>query len=129
MKKGKTLSELATELQRQSDAKENLVAPASSVTLDDTACSLEVGDKTYRSINDTAHNQIGVFTDIPKKYYNKMRENEPELLAGNVNTWLDKSDKTRMVRTMDGTVRAFLSDRYRRSGIFQYIHRPNERCF
>jgi hypothetical protein len=43
-----------------------------------------------------------------------MRNEAPELLADNINTWFGKSDSSRMVRTLDGTARAFLSDRYRR---------------
>ena len=44
-----------------------------------------------------------------------MRTDNPGLLAQNVNTWLDDMGGTkRMLRTMDGTARALLSDRYRR---------------
>ncbi len=123
MKTGRTLQELAIELQRQSNAKEDLVAPAAYVSMDQTGkrlsidCNNKDGSeeiKSYNNIDDTAHNQIGTFLNIPKKYYEKMREQDPELLSHNVNKWLNKSDKTRMIRTMDNKVRAFLSDRYRR---------------
>ena len=39
---------------------------------------------------------------------------QPELLAENVNSWFQREPTQRMVRTLDGTVRAFLSNRYRR---------------
>jgi len=48
-----------------------------------------------------------------------MWADEPELLAANVNTWFQKAPQTRMVRTLDDTARAFLSDRYRRIDNFE----------
>lgn len=47
-------------------------------------------------------------------YYDKMLEEYPELLAQNVNAWFQREPAVRMVRTIDGTARAFLSNRYRR---------------
>jgi hypothetical protein len=43
-----------------------------------------------------------------------MRVEQPDLLDRNVNTWLQGDDERRMLRTLDGEVRAVLSDRYRR---------------
>jgi hypothetical protein len=43
-----------------------------------------------------------------------MRAEAPFLLGANLGGWLSQSDKRYMVRTLDGTARAFLSDRYRR---------------
>ena len=65
-------------------------------------------------INDHAHGQIASRLDIPRKYYARMQAESPALLATNVNTWLQKNPERRMVRTLGGTVRAFLSDRYMR---------------
>jgi hypothetical protein len=72
--------------------------------------------------NAHAHNQIGSHLGIPRKYYLKMLEDQPDLLAANVNTWLDANPKRRMVRTMrtngSGPVMSFargwMSDSYRR---------------
>ena len=66
------------------------------------------------------HRQLASAMDVPAKYYDKMREEAPELLTNTMNTWLARSNNSYMVRTMDyddgrGQVaRAFLSDRYRR---------------
>ena len=46
--------------------------------------------------------------------YQRMRDQAPELLAANVNEWFQQKPERRMVRTLDGQMRAFLSDRYRR---------------
>lgn len=114
MKQGKTLTELAQELQRQSEAKKDIVADARQITLSDTAEALSVGAMEFNTITENTHTQIGTHLEIPKKYYEKMRENQPALLAENVNTWLRNSDRRRMIRTLDGKARAFLSDKYRR---------------
>jgi hypothetical protein len=50
---------------------------------------------------------------IPKPYYDRMLEQQPDLLARNVNTWLQAQPAKRLVRTLDGQVRALLSDSYR----------------
>jgi hypothetical protein len=50
------------------------------------------------------------------RYYRRLREGnyqDRELLATNVNHWLGKSQKNYLVRTLDDTARAFLSDRFR----------------
>ncbi len=43
-----------------------------------------------------------------------MRTEQPQLLDRNVNTWLQSDGDRRMIRTLDGQLRAVLSDRYRR---------------
>ena len=52
--------------------------------------------------------------NIPYAYFERMRENQPALLDRNVNTWLQSEPDRRLLRTLDGQVRAVLSDRYRR---------------
>ncbi len=74
--------------------------------------------------NAHAHAQIASHLEIPKKYYLKMLEEEPDLLSNNVNTWFDANPKKRMFRTMTTNgdpgaprmafARGFLSDSYRR---------------
>ena len=65
-------------------------------------------------IGPNAHRQIGTHLSIPVKYYEKMREENPELLTVNVNSWFERSDSQRMLRVLDGKARAFLSNRYLR---------------
>lgn len=116
MPSGKTLQQLAVEIERRAAAKKDLVAPTGKLELvsaDDGSVSLNVGSDQKFSVNGVAHDQIGTFTGIPAKYYDRMRAQNPALLAQNVNAWLHASEEKRMVRTLDGTVRAFLSDRYR----------------
>ena len=65
-------------------------------------------------IQSTAHQQIGDYLEIPRKYYRRMLGEDAELLAYNVNRWFQQKPEQRMIRTMDGRARAFLSNRYRR---------------
>ena len=57
---------------------------------------------------------MGTYLNIPWKYYERMCQENIGLLAQNVNTWLQKGPEQRMIRTIDGRARAFLSNRYRR---------------
>lgn len=121
MKHGKTLTELAMELERQRTAKKDYLLDTRNMRMDadDSTTTISItNDNTHETIilgiNEVAHDQIGQTLNIPAKYYDKMRTENPELLAMNVNSWLNVDPKMRMLRTLDGTARAFLSDRYRR---------------
>ena len=121
MKFGKTLQELAAELERQNEAKKDFIVDAGALSMgvDGSTPSLYVNNGgnslTQYGVNSIAHRQLGQFLKIPAAYYDRMRTDNPGLLAQNVNTWLDDMGGTkRMLRTMDGTARALLSERYRR---------------
>lgn len=120
MKQGLDLVALATEIQRQNTTKKDIVASTAHMQVEvvDGKPRLHVGngDGYDFSINKIGHQQIARHTGIPAAYYDKMADEEPHLLAKNVNTWLHKQhDKApkRLVRTVDNTVRAFLSDSFR----------------
>lgn len=117
MKTGKTLVELATEIQRNSELKKDFVANTGAATclVIDRKPVLELPDGmgTYPLLP-LAIRQIASHTDIPLKYVDRMREHAPDLLATNINAWFRLDPKKRMVRTLDGKARAFLSNRYRR---------------
>lgn len=120
MKSGLTLTALAAEITRRAEAKQDFIAPSSKITMDVSSHSdspmLCVGDHAF-AVNANAHGQLAEYAGIPSKYYNRMLKEDPKLLATNVNRWLHddahKDDK-RMVRTLDGSVRALVSDRYRK---------------
>jgi len=117
MKTGKTLVELATEIQRQADLKRDVVAPTGLMRMVSFGpgldSRLQIDTQAALAVNEIAHDQIGTHVGIPAAYYDRMRAEAPELLAQNVNTWFAQKPANRLVRTMDGTVRAFLSDSYR----------------
>lgn len=113
MKQGKSLLELAQEVERQSQVKKDFLAMTDVLTYNGTDNSLAIPGQGDFAVNETAHDQLGSLLGIPAKYYDRMREEAPELLATNVNSWLAKTPERRMVRTLDGKVRAVLSDKYR----------------
>lgn len=123
MKTGKTLQELAVELERQRTAKKDMIVDMGALSMlgidgGNIGLALKVtgSDTSSRyGINDIAHRQIGQHLKIPALYYDRMKTEYPELLVQNVNSWFSRApDAKRMLRTMDGVARALLSDRYRR---------------
>src|SRR6188768_138372 len=113
MNKGISLSALAAEIERQHLNKYDMIASTGAISMRDDKSLLIDGEGEY-SVNQTAHNQIAARLGIPVKYYDKMAAEAPKLLADNVNEWLWNKPERRMVRVLDGNVRAFLSDRYQR---------------
>ena len=119
MKQGKTLLELGKELQRQRLNRQDFLADTRSLEMETDSYSstlqLSLDDKPLSfTVGETAHQQIATRLNIPYRYYQKMQEEAPALLDQNVNTWFCKNPERRMIRVLDGNVRAFLSDRYRR---------------
>ena len=117
MKSGITLPELATEIKRQQDNARDYLVSTQSMAMHDGAygLGLHVDGMEPFGMSEIAHTQLGQYLEIPSKYYARMMEEQPALLTENVNTWLRASSPAqRMLRTLDGNVRAFLSDKYRR---------------
>jgi hypothetical protein len=65
-------------------------------------------------VRDLAHQQIADHLEIPRRYYGRLQARHPGLLDRSVNTLFGEAPSRRLVRALDGQVRAFLSDRYRR---------------
>lgn len=134
MKTGKTIVELAREIERQAAAKKDYIAdsrnlqmvvPSGPVPLGTSMeenrmavpspiLRMKNGTDTDMKIGELAHRQIGERIGIPAKYYDRMLVEAPDLLATNVNRWFNQQPEKRMVRTLDNTARAFLSNRYQR---------------
>lgn len=154
MKAGRSLQELAAEIERQADSKRDFLAStkAVSMTVDEGAqeefqklMSKPVRRREQRpqptltqspvriaipgngggpltfGIRNLAHSQIAQKLSIPQKYYERMAVEAPDLLATNVNHWLHNSGNRQMLRTLDGNLRAFLSDSYRIMDYFDYL--------
>ena len=120
MKEGRSLVQLAQELERQLVTKQDLVVPAArlSVATDDAGASRmsiagHAGGQQYE-VSELARRQLADRLKIPFAYFERMRTEQPGLLDRNVNTWLGADDERRMLRLLDGQVRAVLSNRYRR---------------
>ena len=120
MKSGRSLVNLAHELDRQLTTKQDLIVPSSLLrcqTDKDGNCRMMVdakdGGGAY-GITSLARHQLADKLKIPFTYFERMRTAQPALLDHNVNAWLQTDQDRRMIRTLDGQVRAVLSERYRR---------------
>lgn len=143
MVKGKTLSELAAEIEDRAPRVQDFHAPngkihaATDVT---TVPASEDGQHEAHEIKRPVffvdrptsaggelaiapsarfHSQVSSALKIPKAYYDRMAETEPELLAENTNTWLHRAPSdTHLLRTFSNgesrqsTGRAYLGRRY-----------------
>lgn len=119
-----TINELAAQLEAQQATKVDYVADTRRVGFFDVtgeagfegdfAITIDGIDGQQFRVNDNAHQQIGGRLGIPRKYYERMRKDAPQLLQRNVEHWLISEPEKRMFRTLDGDLRAVLSDRYRR---------------
>lgn len=112
MKTAFNLVEMATEVQRQQEAKKDYKAGTDRLQANGNGL-VEIDSIGNFELTNNAHSQVAARLNIPKKYYDKMVVDAPELWATNVNHWFKSNPETRMVRTLDGKIRAFLSDRYR----------------
>lgn len=105
-----TLQELATEIMRQKDAKEDYIVSANRLRTEPSGSDVVLrmlDDQTedrieFLGIAPTAHRQIGTHLSILAKYCAKMQDENPALLNTNVNSWLEKSDAKRMPIISDG---------------------------
>lgn len=111
MKPGLTLTQLAVEIERRSKLKKDYIVPTNEIEMTE-GLDLIIRDRDVVGVNKIAHDQIATHTKIPRDYYNRMLNDDPRLLAVNVNTWFRKNPAARRVRTLDHTARALLSDRY-----------------
>ena len=115
MKTGKQLNELAKELKRQNEAKRDFLAPACQmlVKTSDAGTTVDLDACGVFAVRDTAHAQLAELVDIPKVYYDRLRDQARTLFDYNVNHWLSCNPAPRLIRTIDRQARAILSDKYR----------------
>jgi len=118
MKTQLSLVELATQIQANKDTKRDFIADTRElhtgvVGEESKSIQLMVGNEDAMSITDHAHSQIASRLQIPKQYYDRLRTNHPDLLSHDINELFQREPERRMVRTLKGNVRAFMSDRYR----------------
>lgn len=136
MKRHITLQELAEELRVDNAKKYDIVIPSSKIRMADgqlivsneelnEGLSSVLADSGISESNElkldvlsTAHGNISDKLGIPKKYYDRMLDNDG-ILEYNVNYWLEKANKNYFLRNFvdkqeqTGVCRALLSDRFK----------------
>lgn len=123
------LASLAAELHRLEESKVDYVVDTRRMSFATTGGEVEPPNTSWLTfdaegghdegtaggpVNEYAHRQIRERLGIPAKYYDRMRSDASGLLDRNVMHWLHNEPEKRMVRMLEGNVRAFLSNRYRR---------------
>lgn len=120
MKKGKEITELGLLLDQQLPLKHDYIVDSRRLELvpkdHGVLLDLQTNDDVREELGltDIAHRQLGEALNIPAKYYGRMLTDAPALLSENANYWFAHQPKTRMVRTLAGNARAFLSNKYAR---------------
>lgn len=116
MRTGRSLQEIAAELERQVGSRKDYLAPQGQMTAKvlEGEVVLDGFNGQALQINPYAHGQLGDHLGIPKKYYDRMATEQPQLLADNINAWFQAdAENQRMVRTLDGRARGILSPKFR----------------
>jgi hypothetical protein len=109
MKAGRTLQEVAAELQRQLATKKDYRAPTEKITLYaeprlaaldaaieatqtqtvlDRVIKMSIDGIGRFGLTRRAHTQLAEYAKIPQAYYDRMLSDDPALLARNVNRWV-----------------------------------------
>ena len=144
MQTGMTIEGLLTEVQRQANVKRDFVASTAEhirmVAMPDfpdgvavvlqavqaaidtqepetieTATALAASGPLQRlKVDEHAHRQIAERLQIPWRYYFRMLRDHTDIVIKSVNALFEREPSTRLLRTLDGRLRAFLSNRYRR---------------
>jgi hypothetical protein len=148
MKSGKSIQELAAQLEDiQSNARDFIVpTQMMKVDLHDVIAATEEkqaaekkvepvltftnGEKKSFALNTWSDRQLAQYADIPKAYYDRIKVENPSLFADNCNHGLFKqaevarlahTQEARMIRTYRGSIRALVSAKYRRLDCFDLL--------
>lgn len=133
MRQGMSISEFTSEINRQAQSKRDFIAPAAKMSIEPNPSKgaspdgytmkwrLSLGGDSAFPMRKLAHQQIAERIQVPWQYYERMAEDDSELLSRDVNHWLHKSDDVRMVRTLDGQARAVLGQTYRPMDNFDLV--------
>jgi hypothetical protein len=110
------LEQLVATLEAQSKLKRDTIVSGSGLVYGDGKLWVRGGLTGYAP-TEYCHGQIATKLNIPKKYYDRMLSENPELLNHNINMWLAKDKEAKYLLRMFGfeggevaVARAFLSD-------------------
>jgi hypothetical protein len=120
MNTGMPFPEFAKTVIAHKSGKEDLILPARAIgfEMDDNLIRLnvpEAGGFRGFSFKGNALDQTVDYLDIPRRFSSMLQTKQPDLLAYNLNALMArKGNDRRMVRTLDGSARALLSDSFKR---------------
>lgn len=113
MKNTLTLSEFAQEIERCEQEKQDYLVDTRSLRMEtDDTITIQGEKEGQLKMLPNFHQQLATKLKIPKPYWDKMTEIKG-LRSFNANQWLEETPENRLVRTLDGKARAYLSDTYK----------------
>ena len=104
------LSELIEELKQCQNSRLDVVSDQWSAVARGRYMMIRIDDHGSYGLTDHAHEQLSQIIDIPKRYYDRLKSGNQELLRTNLNAWIDKP---LLFRILDDKIIAVMSDRYR----------------
>lgn len=118
MKTGRSLQDVASELDRQRAAKRDFLADTRNVAIHQDGSQLFAQLLNQPLVNRApirphALRQLEEHLGVPAKFADRLQEKYPDLLSHTVNELLHRAPTTQMLRFLDGDLRAFLSKSYR----------------
>lgn len=113
-----TLNDLKHQVQEIEDNKNDYVVPSRNLSMSgDNEINIYAPDSIAKSfkLNDIAHGQVADKLEIPRKFYGRLPGLGNDTRSDLVNKILgrEKHQMSYLLRTVDKTGRAFLSDKYR----------------
>jgi len=111
LKQGDTLQNVMLQLKDEAQRKRDFISPASALMLYDDGRTLGISrgnqekeDAEMLQTTDLFHRQVASALNIPAKYYDMMQRQKPELLATNVNSWLQSAHHVVHVSALEPAV-------------------------
>lgn len=145
MKAGKSLVELASEIQSIKDNSKDYIVPTERLEMTlksellpepksewktEPVLTFTNGEEKSFALNSWSGSQLATYTNIPKPYYDRISVENSALLCENVNHGLrmqaaessrNGKPENRMLRTYKGNIRGFVSSSYRRLDCYDLL--------
>jgi hypothetical protein len=117
MNAGRTINDLAAEITRQQSTKRDFRVPVNAIEARPITGGVVLAprglDETF-AMTRNAETQLAEYMHIPATYFDRLKTESPEILASHLTARLALVENdARLLRTLDGKARAFLSNRYR----------------
>lgn len=116
MNPGTTIQDAIGQILADAPAKRDYLVPTTTLRLNGDDRTIEWGAdaSNQHTLTRHAHGQIADYLGIPRRFYDRLQTEAPGLISVNVNRLMaEQKPERRMIRTLRGDARAFLSDRYR----------------
>lgn len=132
MKTGRSLVDMAKHLEHVKNTAKDFIVPTSKLVMDtEGKLGFENGSTHKFDLNNWSAGQLASYTEVPKQYADRLRDENKTLYAENINHGLqrqsqianhEKKSASRMLRTLDGHVRGFVSNKYRRLDSYDMLN-------